>query len=142
MTEINTKLRSRLVVSHKRDGRCVYDRQAKHELAQECMKPGVSVSRVALQYGVNANLLRKWIDQANVEQRSAMPLRLPRANAPLAPAFVEVQLAKHQAPPVGAGDSVRMQARLPNGVGLEFGEATPQALTAVLRILSALPCSS
>ena len=64
MTEINTKLRSRLVVAHKRDGGCVYDRQAKQELAQECMKSGVSVSRMAMQYGVNANLLRKWIDQA------------------------------------------------------------------------------
>lgn len=142
MTEIDTKLRSRLVIAHKRDGRCVYDRQAKQELAQECMKPGVSVSRMAMQYGVNANLLRKWIDQAALQQRSSVPLRLPRANAPLSPAFVEVQLAKHHMPPDTSCDSVRMQARLPNGVGLEFGEATPHALTAVLHILSALPCSS
>lgn len=143
MSEINTELNRRLITDHKRDGRCIYDRQAKRELVQECLKPGVSVSRMAMLYGVNANLLRKWIDRAALQEGLTAPLRLPRTGATLTPAFVEVQVAKHTVVPddIAVG-SVRMQARLPNGVGLEFDEITPQALSAVLRTLSTLPCSS
>ena len=50
-----------LVVGHMRDGRCKYDPQAKQELIRQCLNPGVSVSRMAMQHGVNANLLRLWI---------------------------------------------------------------------------------
>ena len=50
-----------LVVGRKRDGRCTYDPLAKQALVGECLKPGVSVARVAMLYGTNANLLRTWI---------------------------------------------------------------------------------
>ena len=40
-----------LVRGQKRDGRCVYDRQAKRELVRRCQQPGVSVARMALQQG-------------------------------------------------------------------------------------------
>jgi transposase len=50
-----------LVVGHKRDGRCQYDPQVKQELVRRCIHPGVSVARIAMQHGVNANLLRVWI---------------------------------------------------------------------------------
>lgn len=144
MTEINTELSARLVTAHKSDGRCIYDRQAKRQLVQECLKPGVSVSRMAMLYGVNANLLRKWIDSAAQQDSLVAPLGLPRPNASesLTPAFVQLQVAKHKVLPDMTADSLRMQARLPNGVGLEFGEATPGALSAILRMLSTLPCSS
>lgn len=52
------KLRVRLVG---RDGRRRYDRASKNRLVAACLEPGVSVSKLALEYGVNANLLRKWI---------------------------------------------------------------------------------
>lgn len=61
MTENPSEIIAGLVVSRKRDGRCVYSRQAKHELVEACLRPGVSVARIALTHGVNANLLRKWI---------------------------------------------------------------------------------
>jgi len=63
MTEKDTELSRCLVVGHKRDGRCCYDRQAKRELVEACMQPSVSVARMALQQGINANLLRTWITQ-------------------------------------------------------------------------------
>jgi transposase len=53
-----------LVVGHKRDGRCQYDPQVKQELVRRCIHPGVSVARIAMQHGVNANLLRVWIAKA------------------------------------------------------------------------------
>ena len=61
MTESTTELSKRLVVGHKRDGRSCYDKGAKQELIERCLQPGVSVARMALQHGINANLLRTWI---------------------------------------------------------------------------------
>ena len=67
MTEISTELLGRLVTGHKRDGRCTYDPQAKSEVVQACVRPGVSVSRIAMQCDVNANLLRRWIVERQLE---------------------------------------------------------------------------
>jgi len=47
-----------------RDGRCRYDPQLKQELIRQCMLPGVSVARMAMQHGINANLLRSWITKS------------------------------------------------------------------------------
>lgn len=58
MTESATELARPLVVGRKRDGRNCYDPQAKRELVEACLQPGVSVARLALRHGVNANLLR------------------------------------------------------------------------------------
>jgi len=49
------ELAARLVVSRKRDGRNVYDEQAKAQPVQACRQPGVSLARLARQCGVNAN---------------------------------------------------------------------------------------
>ncbi len=57
MTEKYAELKARLVVRHKRDGRSVYDEGAKQELILASLKPGVSVARMAMEHGVNANLL-------------------------------------------------------------------------------------
>jgi transposase len=61
MSEKRSELTTKLIVGHKRDGRSVYSKQGKRELAEACLRPGVSVARLALEHGVNANLLRKWI---------------------------------------------------------------------------------
>ncbi len=53
-----TELKQRLVVSRKQDGRCCYDPQAKRELIEAYLQPGVSVAKLALAHGINANLLR------------------------------------------------------------------------------------
>ena len=64
MTQTNTELLDRLVVGRSVDGRSRYDAQAKLQLVQACLKPGVSVANMALRYGINANLLRKWMTKA------------------------------------------------------------------------------
>jgi transposase len=56
MTEHSNDLKSRLVTGFERDGRRRrFDPQAKLELVQACMQPGVSVARIALEHAVNAN---------------------------------------------------------------------------------------
>ena len=42
-----------------RNGRRRYDPAGKQQLVEACLRPGVSLAGLALQHGVNANLLRK-----------------------------------------------------------------------------------
>ena len=50
-----TWLARRPVVGHKRDGRSIYNEQAKRELVLACREPGVSIAKLARDCGVNAN---------------------------------------------------------------------------------------
>jgi len=63
MTEKSAEMVPDLVVRRGPMGRSTYSREAKRQLAQLCAQPGVSVARLALTHGVNANLLRKWMHQ-------------------------------------------------------------------------------
>ncbi|MBC7957490.1 MAG: transposase, partial [Cytophagales bacterium] len=56
-------LARRLVVGRKRDGRSVYDAQAKRELILACRAPGVSMAKLARECGINANQLSAWVRQ-------------------------------------------------------------------------------
>lgn len=42
------------------NGRRYYDPAGKARLVEACLEPGISVARLALEHGVNANQLRKW----------------------------------------------------------------------------------
>ena len=55
MTEQITELKERLVVGSKRDGRNCYDPQAKRELIEASLQPGVSVAKLALTHGIRRN---------------------------------------------------------------------------------------
>lgn len=61
MDEREESLQDRLVIGRKRDGRRQYDEAAKEELIQACLRPGASIARTAMTYGVNPNLVRTWI---------------------------------------------------------------------------------
>ena len=41
-----------------------YPKPLKAQIVAQCRQPGVSVAGVALSHGINANLVRKWIRQA------------------------------------------------------------------------------
>ena len=136
MTEMNAELLARLVVGRKRDGRCTYDPVAKQALIDECLKPGVSVARVAMLYGVNANLLRTWI------AKSSQPNPHHGKALASAAAFVVVQVTEPAAPttaPVPA--SLCLHVRLPNGAALDVGQVPLEAMAPVLQLLGTLACS-
>jgi len=69
MLETAIDLVPNLVRGHRRDGRCLYDKAAKRELARRCQQPGVSLSRLALAHGLNANVLRRWVDELSGKSR-------------------------------------------------------------------------
>jgi transposase len=168
MEESNPKLR---VVRRDRGGRCCYDPDGKRALIEACLLSGASVARLALENGVNANLLRKWIARYLLEREraaasgtttgysaapqavgaptmDAMPVAaMPRA-AQSAPApFVPVVAAS---PPPAEALSVpsaapcvtlSLHVRLPNGVQFDVEHTSLETLSGVVHMLQRLPCS-
>ncbi|QDL36485.1 IS66-like element accessory protein TnpA [Rhodoferax sediminis] len=142
MSEIDTELVRRLVTGRKNDGRAVYDPQAKAEVVRACMRPGVSVARMALQCGVNANLLRRWITQSMGLDMSAGRANMSAVAKAGTDAFVPLQLSAPEAAPVTApAVMVRLHARLPNGVEINLSDAGLGELSPILELLGRLPCS-
>ena len=131
MIENKSRLSRSLVVGHRSDGRCRYAPEAKRELVEACLQPGISVARMALEHGINANLLRKWINQYRENNRSVIPSTSATlsAFAPVLsldpPKLVEVSLS----------------VTLPNGVKLALQGVSLTDLSPLLNGLAALPCS-
>lgn len=67
-----------------RNGKRVYVHEFKLGLVRRCcLEPDVSVSAVALEHGINANLLRKWIDKHRAEVEDPSIALLPVTIAPI-----------------------------------------------------------
>jgi len=136
-------LKRRLVLRHKPGGRCVYDKKAKAEFVELCLQPGVSVARLAREFGINANQVSRWIREHGQRRMRASVV----ASAPAASPFVAVPVAALRAPAErdvheldGARD-VGLQAKLPNGVAVELRGVGPRQLAEVLQMLGRLTCS-
>ena len=157
MTEMNAELMERLVTGRKSDGRCRYDPQAKLELVRECLKPGVSVAKIALRHGINANLLRKWItksfDPSEIGTPPAGTMKVLEAPNAFVPVRIEpsaLPTTATTASGISQGQSrrrpepalIRLQVRLPNGVTVDLGEAGLDELSPIMKMLSHLPCSN
>jgi transposase-like protein len=153
--ENNSEVLSGLVVARRRDGRCRYDPQVKQELVRRALQPGVSVAALAMQHGVNANLLRKWITQWQSRNAIAVQHALSEVAPQNASAFLAMQVrtdapnsrlalatktsAALNNPPA---QSMHLRVQLPNGVAVDLGQTRLQDLSMVMQTLCALPCSS
>jgi transposase len=167
MTEQYAELRGRLVVGRKSDGRGVYDESAKRELIVACLKQGVSVARMAMEHGVNTNLLRTWIaayqrrsaqvpagDIARMQEAAFVAVRVEgeqdqpqRECAVAVPAVAHtpattVAVIPDESSLAAPAPMVGLQVRLPNGVQLDLGETSLQQLPTLVQMLSRLPCSA
>jgi transposase len=140
MTEQIEAIAKRLVVRQKRDGRSVYDPNAKAELLRLARQPGVSVAKIARACGMNANVLSNWMRQAERGQDN-------RAEAGgevidmAAPAFVAVQvesLAQAQAP----SPRWELQLRLPNGVSVDVRGHEVDGALRLIEALGRMRCSA
>ncbi len=130
MKEHNRQLSRPLIVGHGRNGRCLYDPEAKRELVEFCLQPGISVAKVALEHGINANLLRKWMERYRDQGHSTL-------NSPLVlPAFMPVQPLS-----TSKGIEPAFSAELPNGVKLTLQSVALSDLPLILNALAELPCS-
>lgn len=126
MSEHTIELVPNLLLGHKSDGRCIYDRGAKRELVKRCQQPGVSVAKMALAHGLNANLLRKWITTST---------RGSARGSKTAPALLPVTTI---AEPVSAGRPSEgyFEVVLPSGSVRVHGRVSPDALRVVIDCLS------
>jgi len=138
MSEWISDLGKRLVVGHKRDGRCVYDARAKHELVIAYRESGVSIAKMARECGINANQLGAWIRR---HERATAKAVTPIGSAVdvAQPAFVPVHV---EAKSLEVAMSMDMQARLPNGVVVDLRGCDMQQARSVIEALGRLPCSA
>ncbi|MFN7726545.1 MAG: transposase [Rubrivivax sp.] len=135
-------LKRRLVVGHKRGGRCIYDEAAKAELVEMCRQPGASVSRLARECGINANQVSRWLREDASRRKRSLLARCTPGVSPfvavpvLAPGVMSpVKVASDTAP-------MSLQARLPNGVSIELCGADLCQLGELIQALGRLPCSA
>ncbi len=64
----------------------------KAQLVEACEQPGVSSAAIAMANGVNANLLRRWVSDA--ERRGSVVVGpSPPPSAPPTPEFIALQLS-------------------------------------------------
>jgi len=76
-----------------------------------CMQPGMSMAAVAMAHGVNANLLRRWVRQAEMTPLVDAPGKnLPNVQvAPVKSAFVPVSLPAPEVPTQMADIRIELQ---------------------------------
>jgi len=123
-----------------RDRRRRYDPAWKQRLVEACSEPGVSVSRLALQHGVNANLVRKWIKnarQASLSSTSAfVPVQITAASSKF---DIEMPDAGNEETARRADRTrspAKVSASLPNGVMLSLECGDVDALTTIIGALA------
>jgi hypothetical protein len=82
----------------------------KAAVIRECQSPGVSMAAVALAHGLNANMLRKWVTDAEQQaalQTTVQPQPTPASSAtpalPPSPKFVPLAL------PAAAGGEIHIE---------------------------------
>ncbi|MGF6806738.1 transposase [Paraburkholderia sp. Clong3] len=141
----DSKLKERLVTGFEREGRRRrFDPQAKDELVRACLRPGVSVARIALEHGLNANLLRKWISKYEQQQPGGVATDQVVENSPAFVPVVAVSRAhavacepREMSIPAQAAQGSWLVAELPNGVVLRLECASHDAalVTAMVETL-------
>ena len=78
--------------------RSSYPKPFKAQVVQECLQPGATVSSVAISYGINANVIRKWVplyrDQpAPTSLPAFVPLKATPKRSAEAPVIIELPMA-------------------------------------------------
>lgn len=68
---------------------------------QECLRPGVSIAAVALAHNLNANMLRKWVIDAEHKAGTRAPQPEPAPADGTPPAFVPLALPSPAAAAAG-----------------------------------------
>ena len=90
--------------------RRAHSEEFKQAVIEACCETGASVAGVALSNGLNANQVRRWMREREVEppsRRQSVNAKLP---VPSAPAFVPVQLASAASMPAAIQIEVRRGA--------------------------------
>lgn len=97
-------------VAGQRRRRRKHSDEFKADAVAAATQPGMSMAAVALSHGINANLLRRWVHEAEGRATPALPIIPARSHAntqPAPAAFVPVQLPV----PAQAVQDIRLEVR-------------------------------
>ena len=85
----------------KRRRRRTHSNEFKAKAVASCMQAGMSMAAVAMAHGINANLLRRWVHEAELGCGAERPksLMVSQALAKTAAAFVPMELPAPDAAP-------------------------------------------
>ena len=101
-----------------------YTPEFKAQLVAESQNPGASVSRIALDNDLNANLLRRWIKESK------------QVGQQLSPAFVPINFPAVANPTVQKSNSIRIEIPQPGGaIVVEWPTEQAHQCTMFLRSL-------
>src|SRR5882757_5153247 len=100
---------SEQTVSIARRRRRRYSAEFKSDAVAACQQPGISMASVALSRGLNANLLRRWVVEA--EQAGSVRVSPRRAPVESSGGFMPVPLTSAPAEP-----AIRIELRSSSGV--------------------------
>jgi transposase len=62
--------------------RSSYPKPFKAQVVQQCLQPGATISSVAIQHGINANVIRKWLPIYRDQSPATLPSFVPVKAAP------------------------------------------------------------
>lgn len=129
-------------MGRKRDGRCIYDPQARSELVRASRQPGASLARIARLCGMNANVLSNWVRQSERGKAGAVGATANVVELPAASAFVAVEVGSTAPPTPAPRLELALRARLPNGVTLDMQMPDLDAADRLIEVLGRLRCSA
>ncbi len=141
-----------------RQGNHHYDRAWKQQVVAAALEPGASLSRIAIDHGINTNLVRKWVRKHKAAEMEALapsppsrsafiPVRIEPTTSGVVPGHNSAHaldlaasnpFAMQQASAkVASLSSVsKLNVTLPNGVKLSLECDDVRALTAVIGAVS------
>ena len=109
--------------------RRVWPAEERQRLVAEATAPNASVAAVALQHGVNTNLLFKWISRSRqglLDRRRGPRLVKEGTIAGPAPVFVPVEIVVPPAPAPTLLPALHKKARRPASLARQPGRGRPQ----------------
>lgn len=118
-----------------RQGNHHYDRGWKKQVVSAALEPGASLSRVAIDHGINTNLVRKWVRKHKAAEMEALS-----PSPPLASAFIPVRIdasAKDIVTRGGRPRALELEAR--NSGGRRPASAEVAVFSSVARLNVTLP---
>ena len=110
-----------------RKGRLNYDAGFKQQLAKASCEPGVSIARLALEHGLNANMVHKWrrqyLARLTAQSQPGSAQFLPVTLAPVKTAFADQPLRVPSERTVKPA-SPRQPAPVAGAIEIKFSGAT------------------
>ncbi len=63
--------------------RSSYPKPFKAKVVQECLQPGATISIVAIHHGINANVIRKWLQTYRDQSPATLPAFVSAKTVPM-----------------------------------------------------------